>query len=107
VFTRGANRTRARGPSTSPLEAGAVPDLLVYQPSDPRFADRAVEAMSQAGISAFRSGSGYADLRPGIRQDLASAVCIYMRRQEDYARANGSLRELDAAPKTVCARGAW
>ena len=75
-----------------------MPDILVYQTSDPRFADRAVEAMSQAGISSFRTGSGYADLRPGIRQDLAWGVCIYIRRQEDYAPANEILRELGGAP---------
>jgi len=79
-------------------EAGSVTDVLLYQTSDPRFADRAVEAMTQAGISCFRTGSGYADLRPGIRQDLASSVCIYIKRNEDYSRANEILRELGAAP---------
>jgi hypothetical protein len=74
-----------------------MPDVLVYQTSDPRFADRAVEAMTQAGISSFRTGSGYADLRPGIRQDLEAGVCIYIRREEDYARANQILRDLGAA----------
>jgi hypothetical protein len=75
-----------------------LPDILVYQTSDPRFADKAVEAMTRAGVSAFRTGSGYADLRPGIRQDLSSGVCIYIERQEDYARANEILRDLGAAP---------
>ena len=74
-----------------------MPDVLVYETSDPRFADRAVEAMTQAGISCFRTGSGYADLRPGIRQDLASSVRIYIKRHEDYQRANAILRELGAA----------
>lgn len=72
-------------------------DVLVYQTSDPRFADKAVETMAQAGIDAFRTGSGYADLRPGIKQDLSSGVCIYIRRQGDYDRANEILRDLGAA----------
>ena|SRR5215831_9184696 len=73
-------------------------EVLVYQTSDPRFADSAVEAMAHAGIPAFRTGSGYADLRPGIRQDLEAGVCIFIRHEEDYSRANEILRELGAAP---------
>lgn len=75
-----------------------MPDVLVYQTSDPRFADRAVETMTQAGIACYRTGSGYADLRPGIRQDLEAGVCIFIRREEDYSRANDILSEIGAAP---------
>lgn len=70
-------------------------DVLVYQTSDPDFADRAADAMTAAGISCYRTGRGYTDLRPGIWRDLDS--CIFIRRQEDYARANEILRDLGAA----------
>lgn len=73
-----------------------MPDILVYQTSDARFADKAVEAVGQAGIDSFRTGSGYVDLRSAVRHDLSSAICIYIRRQEDYSRANQILRDLGA-----------
>jgi hypothetical protein len=75
-----------------------VTDRLVYQTSDPQFAEKAVEAMADAGISCYRTGRGYADLRPGMRQDLGAGICIFIRRDEDYRRANEILVELGAAP---------
>lgn len=70
-------------------------DVLVYETSDPDFADRAVETMTAAGISCYRTARGYADLRPGTY--LGTEVCIFIRRDEDYSRANGILRDLGAA----------
>jgi hypothetical protein len=72
-----------------------VTDRLVYQTSDPRFAERAIEAMTDAGISCYRIGTGYVDLRPG-RQGLDAGICIFIRRDEDYRRANEILIELGA-----------
>lgn len=86
----------ARRCQTPPLEAGVMPDVLVYQTSDARFADKAVEALARAGIDSFRTGSGYVDLCSAVRHDLSLGVCIYIRRQEDYRRANELLRDLGA-----------
>jgi hypothetical protein len=72
-----------------------LPDVLVYQTYDPDFADRAVETMTAAGISCYRTARGYADLRPGI--SLGTEVCVFIRREEDYSRANEILRDLGAA----------
>jgi hypothetical protein len=95
LCARGCNQAAARGPSTSPLKGRQVPDVLVYQTYDPNFADRVVETMTAAGISSYRTARGYADLRPGI--DLGTEVCIFIRREEDYSRANEILRDLGAA----------
>jgi hypothetical protein len=73
-----------------------MPDVLVYETSDPDFANRAIEALNQADIPSFKTGTGYRDLRPGLRQDLGNTICLYIRRQVDYARANAILIRLGA-----------
>ena len=72
-----------------------VADVLVYKTYDPDFADRAVETMTTAGVPCYRTARGYADLRPGTY--LGTEVCIFIRREEDYSRANEILRDLGAA----------
>jgi hypothetical protein len=46
-----------------------VTDVLTYQTSDPRFAERAVQALQHAEIPCYRTGSGYAELQPGLNLD--------------------------------------
>ena len=75
-------------------------ELLVYQTSDPRFADNAIEAMVAADIPCFQTGRGYIDIRPGVRQDLGGGICIYIRNSQDSERANKILVELGAAVDT-------
>ena len=72
-------------------------DLLLYQTSDPQFADRAVEALEVAGIPSYRTGSGYVELARASRSSLGLGVCIFLRREEDYRRANEILIKLGAA----------
>ena len=72
-------------------------DVLLYQTSDPQFADRAVEALEEAGIPSYRTGSGYADLARAPRSSLGLGVCVFLRREEDYRRANEILIKLGAA----------
>src|ERR1700740_3496196 len=79
------------------LHGQPVSDVLLYQTSDPRFADRALEALQQADISCYCTGTGYAELHPGLNLDLVSGVCIYIRNAQDYRRANDLLVELGAA----------
>ncbi len=74
-----------------------MPDILIYQTSDPRFAERVVEALQQAEIPSYRTGSGYAELHAGLNQDSTAGVCIYVRKAEDYQRANELLIELGGA----------
>lgn len=71
-------------------------DVLVYQTYDPDFADKAVDTMTAAGISCYRTARGYADLRPGTY--LGTEVCVFIRCEGDYARANEILCDLGAAP---------
>jgi hypothetical protein len=73
-----------------------VPDILVYQTSDPRFADQAIEALTRADISCFQTGRGFVDIRPGIRQDLGNGICIYIRDKAKYREANEILISLGA-----------
>ncbi|MES1146995.1 MAG: DUF2007 domain-containing protein [Solimonas sp.] len=70
-------------------------EILVYQTSDPEFASKAVEKMSSEGIECFKDGRGYLSLSSG-RRDLGNSICIYIRRESDYSRANEILIELGA-----------
>jgi hypothetical protein len=74
-----------------------VSDVLIYQTSDPRFAERAVQALQQAEIPCYRTGTGYAELHPGLNLDLSTGICIYIRNAHDYRRANELLVEIGAA----------
>jgi hypothetical protein len=47
-------------------------DVLIYQTSDPRFAERAVQALQQAEIPCYRTGTGYAELHTGLNLDLST-----------------------------------
>jgi hypothetical protein len=76
-------------------------DVLVYQTSDPRFADRAIQAMTQANISCFQTGRGWIDLNTVVRQDLGGGICIYIRDAADAPRANEILIELGAVVETA------
>jgi hypothetical protein len=74
-----------------------VSDVLIYQTSDPRFAERAVQALQQAEIPCYRTGTGYAELHPGLNLDLSAGICVYIRNAHDYRRANELLVEIGAA----------
>ena len=70
-------------------------EILVYQTSDPDFASKAMASMSAEGIECFKDGEGYRSLNSG-RRDLGNSICIYIRRQSDYRRANEILIKLGA-----------
>lgn len=72
-------------------------EVLVYQTSDPRFADAAIEAMTQAHIACFKTGQGYIDMNPAVVRDLGNNICIYIRDPSDIVRANSILVSLGAA----------
>jgi hypothetical protein len=76
-------------------------ELLVYQTSDPRFADRAIEAMSQANIPCFQTGRGWVDFNPAVHRDLGAGICIYIRDAADAPRANEILINLGAVVETA------
>jgi hypothetical protein len=78
--------------SVGALEMDAI---LVYQTSDPDFANKAIEAMSADGIECFKDGEGYRDLT-SRRRDLGNSICIYIRQERDYRRANQILINLGA-----------
>jgi hypothetical protein len=71
-----------------------VADVLLYQTSDPEFANRAIEALSGDGIQCYRLGSGFVDIVPAIRQDLGAGISIYLRHEEDRGKANAILIRL-------------
>jgi hypothetical protein len=75
-------------------------ELLVYQTSDPRFADRAIEAMTEANIPCFQTGRGWVDISRAVLPDLGGGICIYIRDAVDAARANAILIELGAVIET-------
>lgn len=68
-------------------------ELLVYQTSDPGFADKAIDAMEAAGIPCFQTGHGWVDLQL-TRQYLGEGICIYIRDERDAPRANQILIDL-------------
>lgn len=70
---------------------------LVYETTDPDFADRAIEAMRDADIPCYRTGRGYSNQvqYPG-RGFSEDRICIYIERDADYAQANEILITLGA-----------
>jgi hypothetical protein len=71
-------------------------DSLIYQTSDPKFADRAIEALLKAGIPCYRTGRGTARLNATIGRWTDDQVCIFVRHQSDCRRANEQLIKLGA-----------
>jgi Putative prokaryotic signal transducing protein len=74
-----------------------VSDVLIYQTSDPGFAERAVQTLQEAEIPCYHTGTGYAELHPGLNLDLSTGISIYIRNDHDYGRANELLVEIGAA----------
>jgi hypothetical protein len=72
-------------------------DLLIYETSDPVFADRAIEALQAAGISCYRTGAGTRELNATIGRWTDDQVCIYIRQESDAREANELLIGLGAA----------
>jgi Putative prokaryotic signal transducing protein len=74
-----------------------LPEVLLYETSDPDFAERAVETLSQSEIPCRHSGTAYAALHPAQMGELGRGVCIFIERAEDYRRANEILIGMGAA----------
>ena len=74
-----------------------MPELLIYQTSDPKFADRVVEALHRASISGHRSGGGVQELNATIGRWTDDQVCIYILQESDARRANEILIGLGGA----------
>jgi len=72
-------------------------DLLIYETSDPGFADRAIEALQGAGISSYRVGRGVKELNATIGRWTDDRIFIYIRKESDIRRANEILIRLGAA----------
>lgn len=73
--------------------------ILLYQTTDGRFADRAIEALVAAGIQCHRWGP----TTPGdgsFRGRSGAVASIYIERDGDYCDANKVLIELGAARET-------
>jgi hypothetical protein len=73
-----------------------VEEVLLYQTSDTKFADRAIEALQHAGIPCYRLGSGFSDDPLVSQRDLGLGISIYLRRDKDYSKANSIIVELGA-----------
>lgn len=69
-------------------------ELLVYQTSDPGFANKAIDAMEAVDIPCFQTGHGWVDLR--LARGLGEGICIYIRDEGDAPRANQILIDLGA-----------
>ena len=63
---------------------------LLYETTDPEFADSAIRALGEAGIPCYPVVQGYA-------HGAQSAVSIYIERNTDYTEANRILIGLGAA----------
>jgi hypothetical protein len=87
------------GPSTSPLEVKGSSFVLIYETTDPEFAARAVSALEDAGIAAYKTGTGYSETFHGRMLPTESQVCIYIEQESDAGRANEILLKLGAVPE--------
>jgi len=99
LCARGADSAPPRGPSTSPLEGKPLPQLI-YETTDTDFADRAIEALRNAGIPgipSYRVGRGYSSgsSYPG-KGFTEDEVCLYIENELDYRPANDILIKLGA-----------
>jgi len=96
VCARGACRALLGGPSTSRLEGKPLPQLI-YETTDTDFADRAIEALRNAGIPSYRVGRGYSSgsSYPG-KGFTEDEVCLYIENELDYRPANDILIKLGA-----------
>ena len=72
-----------------------MPDLLLYQTSDPAFARRAIDALREADIPCYCTGQDFPRTR-----DLLANICLYIERQADYQVANDIIVKLGAAVDT-------
>jgi hypothetical protein len=72
-------------------------DVLIYETSDPLFADRAIEALQAVGISCYRTGRGARELNATIGRWTDDQVYIYIRQESDARQANEILIGLGAA----------
>lgn len=64
--------------------------MLVYETDDAQFADAAIEALERAGIDCYRTGGSL----PG---GSSLTVCIYIRNDSDFDKANEVLVQQGAA----------
>jgi len=96
LCARGADSAPPRGPSTSPLEGKPLPQLI-YETTDTDFADRAIEALRNAGIPGIPSYRGYSSgsSYPG-KGFTEDEVCLYIENELDYRPANDILIKLGA-----------
>lgn len=71
-------------------------DFLLYQTSDPNFADEIVEALRASGIEAYRVGEGVERIHAVHRRSYADLVSIFVKSESDLARANDIAVKLGA-----------
>jgi hypothetical protein len=74
---------------------------LIYETTDPEFADRAIAALTRAGIDARRVGRGYSSnsVYPG-KGFTEDQVGIYIDNESDFRSANDILIQLGAVVET-------
>lgn len=70
--------------------------ILIYETSDPEFANRAVKALVGAGIPSHRVGEGAEKLNASLRNWTDQRIFIFIDRREDYRRANEILIAMGA-----------
>jgi len=93
--------------STLALDPKAVPEVLLYQTSDPEFADRAIAALDHAGIPSYRLGAGFYSDSPVPRRNLGLGISIYIRHDKDYAEANAIIIKLGAVVEPRIVLPGW
>ena len=82
-------------------------EALLYQTSDIKFADRAIEALHHAGVPCYRLGQGLPANPLIFSRDFSLGISIYIRHEEDYARANAVIIKLGAVVEPNIALPSW
>jgi hypothetical protein len=72
--------------------------LLVYETTDPEFAEQALSAMREQSIPCYRVGHGYSNASAAFARGVPteSQICLYIERDGDYVAANRILISLGA-----------
>ena len=72
--------------------------LLVYETTDPDFAEKALASLREHSIPCYRVGHGYTNASGAFTRGVPteSQICLYIEREGDYVAANRILIALGA-----------
>ena len=81
----------------SDLQVKPMSPILLYQTSDPKFADHVITELKKKNILCHQTGSGVNNLNANVGNWTDHQISIYISNNKDYRRANETLIALGAS----------